>query len=1711
MGISESKNSFTKRKGIEKVVKEEVKKETTEQRDFWSSINDILTNSIPADQCTTAGDPVNVATGSFTIEAVDLTIDDRGMDLCIKRRYNSVEDGVGLMGRGWTFEYDSHLKLKGDNITVVFPDGHVKEFVRSDSQWKNNTDESEADTLVDELATGGFVLNSNNRSFQYDNKGKLVCIRDRNGNSTTIYYNNKGEINSIVSPGGKVLSFAYSNNKISKITDNIGRNITYKYDGDNLVEVTFPNDGTVKYAYENNRITKVTDPNGVTYVVNEYDEKGRVIKQFDSELNETKIEYDDEKRENTFTYLKTGVVERYRYNSRCLLSERIYKDGTSEKYTYDKYCNKNSETDRNGNSIKKTFDSKGNILIELYPNGYFIENQYDNKGNLVKTSTSGGTETVFSYDDRGNLLEERKKLDEDKYAIRKYAYDNYGRMVSRTDPENNITIFEYGDNHIDKPTTVKDPEGNIFRYTYDEVGRMLSISTAYGTVRFEYNEINRKTRIIDPEGNITNMEYDKMGNLIKKVLPNSHKTGEGYKYRYDAMDRLIETIDPFNNVFAVKYDIHDNLIKEINPNYYDADTGDGIGVEYRYDDSNRKVKTIFPTGGETSIEYDSAGNIIKTVGPVKAGGSSDGVPSTQYQYDEMNRLTKIISTGAVQKEFEYDGEGRIVREKNAKGLHTYFKYNCAGWLLEKRVPVEEKAGMLLYRITQYQYDLAGRKIKERISPEYVTEEAYPDLWNTISYTYDKLGRMIKVSDSTGAVIEYSYDCLENRTLEKIKVNDKKTKTIRYQYNSRGLLSKKIEEIDGEDLSAKIEGKAIAQTIYEYDPNGNIKKVTTPEGYTTELFYDASDRIVKTVENGKTIKGRETYFQYDCAGNVIKETDCNGNSIKCDYDSMNRRIRITDKEGGVTRLFYDEAGNVVKRVNPEHYKPEEDDGLGTSYKYDGFNRLVEIKNALGMPVQQNIYNAAGELVEQFDATQKGVKFNYDLGGRVKEVYTPGALKSGIPAQQYTYDAMGNITGIKDGEGNFTHYSLDLWGRIEEISKADGSVEKYTYDYAGNITSSTDGNGNTTVYDYNSLNALSQIVDPAGDKIVYKYDHQGRVSRKIDRNRRITEYVYDIGDSLLLRRDLATGTKEEFSYYADGSLKSASSGGVVYTYDYTPNMKLKSRKLNGKPLIEYTYDKNNKVVELRDITKRHTTYKYDLLGRIEEVWDKNKKEAQYRYNSDNTIASISYANGVNVKYSYDEDKNLTGIVTTNKDGEEIFSHSYVYDVNGNQVEHTENGETTRYIYDKLNRLSKVVYPEGEESFEYDPAGNRIKRSFNNVTVNYDYDKRNRLIEKIEGGMQTAYRYDPQGNLLEEEGRRGTTRYTYDCFNRTESVRSAEGGFIRNRYDAEGLRFELNENGKVSRFIYSGSEVVTEVDADYRLKAAIIRGHELLAQKDSRDSSYYYLNNAHGDVTALVDGRGEVANRYRYDAFGNTVEAKEQIPNRFRYAGEQFDAVTGQYYLRARFYNPVVGRFTQEDTYRNDGLNLYSYVQNNPVNYYDPSGYSSVCSNKSNPWNEFQKANKGKFATRKEAVETYKKNIEEFEKLKNLAKKELDFSTEPNGAVFWSGNNMLLAQRWAKKNGKTTLEQTVGGKYLDSLDLFGKDSPIMPKQAAEVWDIASKRFADGASGTVYVFSTGAKKLSPYGNIRTWWRIEKPALKQNKKVNKIVRMKKDGTPAKF
>ena len=244
---------------------------------------------------------------------------------------------------------------------------------------------------------------------------------------------------------------------------------------------------------------------------------------------------------------------------------------------------------------------------------------------------------------------------------------------------------------------------------------------------------------------------------------------------------------------------------------------------------------------------------------------------------------------------------------------------------------------------------------------------------------------------------------------------------------------------------------------------------------------------------------------------------------------------------------------------------------------------------------------------------------------------------------------------------------------------------------------------------------------------------------------------------------------------------------------------------------------------------------------------------------------------------------------------------------------------------------------------------------------YDSLNRMAGSLTDDIlmvykgKTTYEYDSNGSLLSETttqlatGQILTTdpatglplqpqvkSYSYNAFKQNISVTNADGPFQQNIYDALGLRISTIENGYRSDYIFDRGSIIAELDGSGTLTSMNIRGYGLLAQKDDKGRLNYYLHNAHGDVTSLIDASGKVLNSYTYDAFGNTMAYAETVANRFRYAGEQLDAITGQYYLRARFYDPTVGRFTQEDTYRGDGLNLYAYVGNNPVKYVDPSGH-------------------------------------------------------------------------------------------------------------------------------------------------------------------------------
>ena len=153
-------------------------------------------------------------------------------------------------------------------------------------------------------------------------------------------------------------------------------------------------------------------------------------------------------------------------------------------------------------------------------------------------------------------------------------------------------------------------------------------------------------------------------------------------------------------------------------------------------------------------------------------------------------------------------------------------------------------------------------------------------------------------------------------------------------------------------------------------------------------------------------------------------------------------------------------------------------------------------------------------------------------------------------------------------------------------------------------------------------------------------------------------------------------------------------------------------------------------------------------------------------------------------------------------------------------------------------------------------------------------------------------------------------------------------------------MEENGRLVKFLYADREAVAEEKEDGNI-VRFIRGYDLVASdSESARTYYHYASDEQGSITHVLgnDEKGEYSlkNYYEYGAFGDFREQYEEAENRFGYDGEIFDPIGGQYYLRARYYNPVIGRFTQEDTYYGDGLNLYAYCRNLPVGYTDPSGH-------------------------------------------------------------------------------------------------------------------------------------------------------------------------------
>ena len=339
-------------------------------------------------------------------------------------------------------------------------------------------------------------------------------------------------------------------------------------------------------------------------------------------------------------------------------------------------------------------------------------------------------------------------------------------------------------------------------------------------------------------------------------------------------------------------------------------------------------------------------------------------------------------------------------------------------------------------------------------------------------------------------------------------------------------------------------------------------------------------------------------------------------------------------------------------------------------------------------------------------------------------------------------------------------------------------------------------------------------------------------------------------------------------------------------------------------------------------------------------------------------------------------------TNETGKGVVSkYSSTYLKNGQKAEEVstvmdKNGKSTKktaaYTYDMLGRITRETKTGREDiSYTYDANNNRKQMTIGNKTTAYQYNKNDELLRTdtlhtdTEKNDVVIYKNDKNGNQLATVNRSeipaeakdtsyidvdvtlGDNQLNDNVVNHYNALNQLTETLTKNykvsfTYDAEGLRTGKTVNGEKTVYVWDGDQVVMELSKGGAVQKRYISGNDLVyADKGENTEKTYYVTDMHGNVVQLLDESGNVTKTYEYDSFGNEVKPEKKDENPYRYCGEYYDKETEEVYLRARYYEPGVGRFITRDTYTGESdeplsLHLYTYCENDGVNAWDPSGH-------------------------------------------------------------------------------------------------------------------------------------------------------------------------------
>ena len=1033
-------------------------------------------------------------------------------------------------------------------------------------------------------------------------------------------------------------------------------------------------------------------------------------------------------------------------------------------------------------------------------------------------------------------------------------------------------------------------------FNYYQNGRVINYADGMSdTEILDYDLFRQNTRVTDPRNNVREYDYDTYGFMTKMIEPDG-----GILYFASQNDSLRACkTDALGYATLYSYNQNQSLYTYTNTNY----TGCTV--------SSSNTATNSDTGGNVTLEQDALGNSVKTT----YSSYYDQVASITDKNGNIVNTSFYTTTGTQSNKCDLAGKPNTVTiaaltvggtTTNNVNLQTYC-WNPNG-ALNNLQEFLDTAGKHI-RTTSYTYDSTGLNVTDvKVTATNTTAVIHTQ------YTYDTLGRVLtstlnRTTSITNSALEqlttsYTYDALDRA----VQVKNPEGRIQQTVYDGNGKIYQQIAWYPSTTARTGCNAPA---TI-----NGASYVMCTEATYQ----YDAADRPSSVTD----IYGNTATYVYDQSGNVISQTDANGHTSQFQYDPMNRVTAIIDANGRTSKAVYNERGDLTSATNPNN------------------------------ETLTSVYDALGRLTKATDNMGNVTTFSYDKNGNKTCV---------VDANNHTTSTTAGYQPL-NSSGCTVSFTYDQLNRLTQVTDAQNHATAYTYNLLGQQLTVTDANSHATTMAYDDLGRMTTLTDPLANSASVVTDEAGNAIQLTDRKGQISQHFYDVMNRRTLSNFEADSSSDSFTFNQYDDLITVQNSNLSYSLIYDSKHRLTSKTDSRLGLSEsWGYDPAGNIHNKTDYQGNVTTYQYDDSNRLTAETNPAYLEVSYHYDPAGRLLDRILSNGAKTSYTYDTGGRLSSLINTAAPNPNntivsavINSTTYTRDAVGNILTALEAAGTSQaagtstFTYDPVYRLLTATYPTtaNNETIAYDPVGNRTKYTKGSTTLYYNVNAANRYTTtnttSATGPVYETYTYDKNGSLTNITGNRNLT-LTWDAHNRASQIQVGAITPYSYQYDINSYRIAKNLNTIFNNYYLENGKLESIYDNNGNVQAKYMRGSVIdevvygYQNNSGAMTNYTYHHDALESVLGQSGNTGTVVAAQGYTSFGSTVNATGTSNNTLKFTGREQDSETGLYYYRARYYDPLTGRFISEDPIRS-GINWYTYANNNPVNSNDPSGECGPC---------------------------------------------------------------------------------------------------------------------------------------------------------------------------